>query len=78
MVMIEGKLQTRKWTDQAGVEKYSTEVVMQNFDSKMLMLGGKGGGDAGGGDSDFGTGEYSRPARGAAKRNEDMDDDIPF
>lgn len=85
-VFIEGKLQTRKWTDQAGVEKYTTEVVLQNFDAKMLMLGGKGGrggDDAGASDSDFGTGEFgsgARPARGSTARRpaNDMDDDIPF
>ncbi|MGY3588019.1 single-stranded DNA-binding protein [Bradyrhizobium sp. USDA 4350] len=84
LVMIEGKLATRKWTDQSGVEKYSTEVVLQNFDAKMLMLGGRqnnGGGDAGG--DDFGTGEFgggSAPRRSGAPRGRagDMDDEIPF
>src|ERR1700757_128992 len=57
-VYIEGQLQTRKWTDQSGVEKYSTEVVLQGFNSNLTMLDGRGGGagysdDAGG---DFGTG----------------------
>src|ERR1044072_8686017 len=66
-VYLEGALQTRKWTDQQGVEKYSTEVVLQGFNSALTMLdragGGGGGGDyggGGGGDSqDFGA---SRPA----------------
>src|SRR5438128_11109709 len=56
-VFIEGKLATRKWTDQSGVEKYSTEVVMQNFEHKMLMIGGKPGVGRSD-DSDFGTGEH--------------------
>ena len=43
-VYIEGQLQTRKWTDQAGVEKYSTEVVLQKFRGELTMLGGKGDG----------------------------------
>ena len=43
-VYIEGQLQTRKWTDQQGVEKYSTEVVLQNFNSTLTMLDGRGGG----------------------------------
>ena len=47
-VYIEGALQTRKWTDQGGVEKYSTEVVLQNFNSTLTMLDTRGGG--GGGD----------------------------
>src|ERR1044072_8598135 len=63
-VYLEGQLQTRKWTDQQGVEKYSTEVVLQGFNSALTMLdragGGGGGGDYGSdGGSDFGS---SRPA----------------
>src|SRR5215475_9710750 len=46
-VYIEGQLQTRKYTDQSGVEKYSTEVVLQNFNSNLTMLDGRGGGSAG-------------------------------
>jgi single-strand DNA-binding protein len=74
-VYIEGQLQTRKWTDQAGVEKYSTEVVLQNFNSTLTMLDGRAGGGAGGGDSyggdnggDFGSSSPSSapPRRVAA------------
>jgi single-strand DNA-binding protein len=46
---IEGQLQTRKWTDQAGVEKYSTEVVLQNFGGTLTLLDGRAGSDAGSG-----------------------------
>ncbi|MBN9006421.1 MAG: single-stranded DNA-binding protein [Rhizobiales bacterium] len=88
-VYIEGQLQTRKWTDQNNVEKYSTEVVLQNFNSTLTMLDGRSGGgggnfgsdDAGG---DFGSGSPSggAPRRVAAAagggRRSDMDDDIPF
>ena len=83
-VYIEGQLQTRKWTDQSGVEKYSTEVVLQNFNSTLTMLDGRSGGggfgsdDAGG---DFGSSSPAprRPAAAAAGgRGSDMDDDIPF
>ena len=86
-VYIEGALQTRKWTDQAGVEKYSTEVVLQGFNSSLTMLDGRGGGGGGsfGGDDqgggDFGSsGPSSAPRRAVAAggRNSDMDDDIPF
>jgi single-strand DNA-binding protein len=78
-VFIEGKMQTRKWTDQSGVEKYTTEVVMQGFDCKMGMLGGKTKGEGAGGDDDFGTGEYSAPSRTTGRRPvDDMDDSIPF
>src|ERR1700693_5402784 len=46
-VYIEGALQTRKWTDAAGVEKYSTEVVLQGFNSTLTMLDGRSGGGGG-------------------------------
>jgi single-strand DNA-binding protein len=87
-VYIEGALQTRKWTDQSGVEKYSTEVVLQGFNSTLTMLDGRGGGGGGsfGSDDggDFGSGGpvSSAPRRavaaGGGGRNNDMDDDIPF
>jgi single-strand DNA-binding protein len=86
-VYIEGQLQTRKWTDQAGVEKYSTEVVLQGFNSNLTMLDGRSGGGGGGfaddSGGDFGgAGPSSAPPRrvaaGAGARNSDMDDDIPF
>ena len=57
-VYIEGSLQTRKWTDNSGVEKYSTEIVLQKFRGELTMLGGRGeGGGASAGD-DFGGGGY--------------------
>src|SRR6201985_766578 len=48
-VYVEGSLQTRKWTDKDGAEKYSTEVVLQNFRGELTMLDGKNGGEGGGG-----------------------------
>ena len=85
-VYIEGQLQTRKWTDQSGVEKYSTEVVLQGFNANLTMLDGRGGGGGGfadeGGGGDFGVSgpSSSAPRRAvpAGARNSDMDDDIPF
>ncbi|MDR3466025.1 MAG: single-stranded DNA-binding protein [Xanthobacteraceae bacterium] len=88
-VYIEGALQTRKWTDQSGVEKYSTEVVLQGFNSTLTMLDGRSGAGAGGGFSDdagdFGSsGPTSAPPRravaasGGGRGNSDMDDEIPF
>ena len=85
-VYIEGALQTRKWTDQSGVEKYSTEVVLQGFNSTLTMLDGRSGGGGGGFGSDDGgdfgsSGPVSsapRRAVAAGGRNSDMDDDIPF
>src|ERR1700754_404761 len=82
-VYIEGQLQTRKWTDQAGVEKYSTEVVLQGFNSNLTMLDGRGGGGGGFADEpggDFGVaGPSSAPPRravaagGGGGRGNDMD-----
>jgi len=86
-VYIEGQLQTRKWTDQSGVEKYSTEVVLQGFNANLTMLEGRGGGGGGGGFADEPSGDFgvsgpsSAPPRRAVAsgaRNTDMDDDIPF
>ena len=82
-VYIEGQLQTRKWTDQAGVEKYSTEVVLQGFNSTLTMLDGRSGGRRQFGADDRAA--ISAPAAvsapravAAGARNSDMDDDIPF
>jgi single-strand DNA-binding protein len=86
-VYIEGALQTRKWTDQSGVEKYSTEVVLQGFNSTLTMLEGRSGGGGGSfGSDDAGDFGSSSPASSAPRRavaagggrNSDMDDDIPF
>ena len=87
-VYLEGALQTRKWTDQQGIEKYSTEVVLQGFNSALTMLDRAGGGSGGVGSDDsggdFGSGGPSggaprrAVAAGAGARNSDMDDDIPF
>lgn len=87
-VYIEGQLQTRKWQDQSGQDRYSTEVVLQGFNSALTMLdarGGGGGGSFGGSDesSDFGGGSSSgggsrrAPAPAGGGRG-DMDDEIPF
>lgn len=77
-IYVEGKIKTRKWTDQAGVEKYSTEIVLEQFDAKLVMLGGGGSNGNGGGgefDDDRPAGRSSGGGRGRAN---DMDDDIPF
>src|SRR5271156_4033576 len=54
-VYVEGQLQTRKWTDKDGAEKYSTEVVLQNFRGELTMLDGRSGGGEGGGGGGFGA-----------------------
>jgi len=75
-VYIEGKLQTRKWQDQSGADRYSTEVVLQGFDGKLTMLGGRGdGAGADGGGYDAGpadSGGFDSAPAG------NMDDEIPF
>ena len=85
-VYIEGRLQTRKWTDKEGVERYSTEIVAQ----EMTMLGSREGGGAGAAGDDMGSAAAQRsapPARSASATKpaaksstgfDDMDDDIPF
>tara|TARA_A100001391_G_scaffold97489_1_gene64517 strand:- start:29 stop:523 length:495 start_codon:yes stop_codon:yes gene_type:complete len=87
-VYVEGQLQTRKWTDQNGQEKYSTEVVLQRFRGELQMLDGKGegggsfqGSSGGGYDNSFGSqGGGSRPMEGPKEdfSNADLDDEIPF
>ncbi len=70
-VYVEGQLQTRKWTDKDGAEKYSTEVVLQNFRGELTMLDGRNGGGEGGG----GRGAGETPA---SFQRDEMDDEIPF
>jgi single-strand DNA-binding protein len=86
-VYIEGALQTRKWTDQQGVEKYSTEIVLQKFRGELTMLGGRAGGESAddggysGAARSSGGGGYSgggRTAPSGPKENFDLDDEIPF
>jgi single-strand DNA-binding protein len=88
-VYIEGQLQTRKWTDKDGAEKYTTEVVLSRFRGELTMLdgrsgegGGTGGGGGGGYGDDMGSERASGPAAGRARapagRGDDLDDEIPF
>lgn len=56
-VYIEGQLQTRKWQDQSGQDRYSTEVVLQGFGSTLTMLDGRDGGQGGGGGGNYGGGQ---------------------
>jgi single-strand DNA-binding protein len=90
-VYLEGALQTRKWTDQQGVEKYSTEVVLQRFSGKLTMLGSPGSGGGGGGDygggqgggGDYGGGsgggdDFGGGQGGGTPSGGDLDDEIPF
>ncbi len=73
-VYLEGQLQTRKYTDKEGIDRYSTEVVLQRFRGELVMLDARGGGDGG----------AERPASAGAGETErsfardDLDDEIPF
>ncbi len=92
-VYLEGQLQTRKWQDQQGADRYSTEVVLQKFRGELVMLdargeGGSGGsrsyddssGDGGFGGSAYGGGGGSKPQSRPqpAAFDTDLDDDVPF
>ena len=89
-VYVEGALQTRKWTDNAGQERYTTEVVLTRFRGELTMLDSAGGGSGppmeGGSDEGYAGGGFgdeprtsgpATPARGRTPVN-DLDDDIPF
>lgn len=89
-VYVEGALQTRKWTDQSGAERYSTEVVLQRFRGDLTMLDGRGEGGGGGsyesdegGYGGGGSGSYGSGGGGGGKPERrppgpDLDDEIPF
>ena len=86
-VYVEGQLQTRKWQDQSGQDRYSTEVVLQRFRGELTMLDGRGegGGDYGGEGGSYGGGyggdgeDAGRgPSGGGGRVPDDLDDDIPF
>ena len=91
-VYIEGQLQTREWTDNSGVKKYTTEIVLQQYRGELTLLGGRDGGGGGarsgpmdGDNYDYGDSPSASPApsssgRSAPARSKpaDFDDDIPF
>jgi single-strand DNA-binding protein len=86
-IYVEGQLQTRKYTDKDGVEKFSTEVVLQNFRGELTMLGGRAGGGEGasssfGGGDEFGQSGPMGGARAGGGKSQnfarDLDDEVPF
>ncbi len=86
-VYLEGQLQTRKWQDQSGADRYSTEVVLQNFNSTLVLLDRREGGGGGYGEDDYGGRSdsfgSSAPRGGGGSRpapafDTDLDDDVPF
>ncbi len=85
-VYLEGQLQTRKWEDQQGQERYSTEVVLQGFNSTLTMLDSRAGGSTGDSGGDYGSsssgnfggsGPLDKPSSGG-NFNADLDDEVPF
>ncbi len=89
-VYLEGQIQTRKWQDQSGADRYSTEIVLQRFRGELVLLdsrGGGGGGFGGGGGDEYGSagggGDFGGSAPRAQSRpapafDSDLDDDVPF
>ncbi len=90
-VYLEGKLQTRKWQDQSGNDRYSTEVVLQGPGAVMTMLDSRGGGQGGGSNDGWGSGSSgggsndgwnqgggSGGGQGGGAFDNDLDDDVPF
>jgi len=88
-VYLEGQIQTRKWQDQSGADRYSTEVVLQRFRGELVLLdsrgSGGGGGGFGGGDdygdaggNDFGGAAPRQQPKPQPAFDTDLDDDVPF
>jgi len=87
-VYIEGQIQTRKWTDQTGNDRYTTEIVLQRFRGELVLLDARGEGGSGGsfGSDDYGSsgGSFSGGGSKAQSRPQpaafdtDLDDDVPF
>ena len=81
-VYIEGQLETRKWQDQSGADRYTTEIVLRPFNGTLTLLGGKGGGNSGGGQQDDhgerGGNDGPSQGSGTGQQSNDMDEEIPF
>jgi single-strand DNA-binding protein len=81
-IYVEGQLQTRKWTDQQGIDRYSTEVVLQNYNGTLTMLEGRKDGDRGAssGSYDDGYGSHAPTHAASSARTPvpELNDEIPF
>ncbi|MBT8417997.1 MAG: single-stranded DNA-binding protein [Silicimonas sp.] len=81
-VYLEGQLETRKWQDQSGQDRYSTEVVLRPYKGELTLLDARGEGGGGGGYSDdrddYGSGGSGGGQGGPAPASSDLDDEIPF
>jgi len=77
-VYIEGQLETRKWQDQSGQDKYSTEIVLRPYAGTLTLLGGKRDGGGNGAPDTAGNGTDRYDDGGGGKAKPDLDDEIPF
>lgn len=78
-VYLEGALQTRKWQDSAGADKYSTEIVLQGFNATLVMLDGpQGGGGASNGSGGASRAQEPHPGAHGGDYGADLDDDVPL
>jgi single-strand DNA-binding protein len=78
-VYVSGKMATRKWQDQSGNDRYSTEVIVGGFDGKLVMLDGAKAGEQSGGGNSFAGGNAQRQSSGfGGGFADDLDDDVPF
>jgi single-strand DNA-binding protein len=77
-IYVEGQLQTRKWTDNNGQERYSTEVVLGKFRGELTMLDGRSGGGSEGPSGMDGSDDFAPMSGGSAKASGGFDDDVPF
>jgi len=78
-VYIEGQLETRKWQDQSGQDRYSTEVVLRPYSGTLTLLDSAGGGQGGGNQGGYGGHDQSQNHGGSSGGgSRDMDDEIPF
>lgn len=80
-VYLEGKLRTRKWQDKEGADRYTTEVVLENFNGQLVLLDGKRDGDSGGGDRGERSSSSDRQGSsrtGSKPAANEIDEDIPF
>lgn len=78
-IYVEGQLQTRKWQDQSGQDRYTTEVVLQGFNGNITMLDRAGSaGGAGAANDQFGGGSSSSSGGAAMASVDELDDEIPF
>ena len=86
-IYVEGQLETRKWQDQSGADRYTTEVVLRPYRAELTLLdgrgdgaggGGSGGGSSGGGYDEGGAGGGFGGASGGGGGRSDLDDEIPF